>query len=91
MLNKDSALARSFWETGKLPCKILDFHAHMDEHPEIYFPFSSAAEMVAETIDRYKTIAYPAIIPIPGRTGAKGIGMKGVRANVEKAIGADIL
>ena len=48
MINKDSALARAFWETGRLPCKILDFHAHMDEHAEIYFPFSSADEMVCD-------------------------------------------
>ena len=48
MLNKNSELARAFWETGRLPCPILDFHAHMDEHAEIYFPFSSAAEMVAD-------------------------------------------
>lgn len=51
MLNKNSELARTFWETGKLPCPIYDFHAHMDEHPEIYFPFSSAAEMV-ESMDK---------------------------------------
>ena len=62
-----------------------------EDHYAVIYITEDAAEMVAETIDRYKTIAYPAIIPIPGRTGAKGIGMKGVRANVEKAIGADIL
>ncbi|MCR5485802.1 MAG: amidohydrolase family protein [Clostridiales bacterium] len=48
MINKNSELARAFWETGKLPCRILDFHAHMDEHPQIYFPFSSADEMVKD-------------------------------------------
>ena len=48
MINKNSELALSFWETGRLPCKILDFHAHMDEHAEIYFPFSSADDMVRD-------------------------------------------
>ena len=61
-----------------------------DNYAVIYIT-EDAAETAEETIDQYKTIAYPAIIPIPGRTGAKGIGMKSVRANVEKAIGADIL
>lgn len=48
MINENSALARAFWETGRLPCKILDFHAHMDEHAEIYFPFSSVDDMVRD-------------------------------------------
>ena len=48
MINKDSRLAEEFWQTGRLPCYIRDFHAHMDEHPEIYFPFSSAEDMVAD-------------------------------------------
>ncbi len=33
----------------------------------------------------------PAIIPIPGSRGNTGLGMQKLRANVEKAIGADIL
>ncbi len=48
MINKNSAMAQAFWETGKLPCEIMDFHAHMDEHAEIYFPFSSADDMVRD-------------------------------------------
>ncbi len=48
MLNKKSALAAEFWETGRLPCRILDFHGHMDEQPQIYFPFCTADEMVRD-------------------------------------------
>jgi V/A-type H+-transporting ATPase subunit F len=57
----------------------------------IIFVTEQAAETAAEMIDRYKTTAFPAIIPIPGNRGTTGFGMKGIRANVEKAIGADIL
>ncbi len=46
MINSNSKLAKQFWETGKLPCPILDFHAHMDEHPAIYFPAPSAEDMM---------------------------------------------
>lgn len=46
---------------------------------------------IGETLERYKAQALPAIIPIPGASGATGEGMRNVRANVEKAIGADIL
>ena len=50
-----------------------------------------AAELVEETIAVYKTEPFPAIIPIPNRFGSKGIGLKGIKDNIEKAIGADIL
>ncbi len=46
MINANSELARYFWKNGRLPCPIYDFHAHMDEHAEIYFPFSGVDDMV---------------------------------------------
>lgn len=50
-----------------------------------------AAQAAAEAVARYKTQAFPAIIPIPDRNGSTGLGMQGIRKDVEKAIGADIL
>ena len=50
-----------------------------------------AADTVPEALARYKTAPFPAIIPIPDRKGSTGAGMRGIRANVEKAVGADIL
>ncbi|MDR1765842.1 MAG: V-type ATP synthase subunit F [Lachnospiraceae bacterium] len=49
------------------------------------------ADMIPETLKRYKTETFPALIPIPNREGSSGLGMRGIRANLEKAIGADIL
>ena len=57
----------------------------------IIFITEQAAQEASETIDRYKTSPFPAIIPIPGNRGTTGFGMRGIHANVEKAIGADIL
>lgn len=57
----------------------------------IIFVTEQAAQHAFETIERYKTTPYPAIIPIPGNRGTTGFGMRGIHANVEKAIGADIL
>jgi len=57
----------------------------------IIFITEQAAEQAKETIERYKTMPFPAIIPIPSNRGTTGLGMKNIRANVEKAIGADIL
>ena len=57
----------------------------------VIFITESAARLVPEALERYKTSPDTAIIPIPGSQGADGFGLKRVRANVEKAIGADIL
>jgi len=57
----------------------------------IVFITEDAALQATETIDKFKTSPFPAIISIPNNAGSKGLGMKGIRANVEKAIGADIL
>ena len=57
----------------------------------VIFITEEEAEQISETISRYKNSPLPAIIPIPGASGATGYGMACVRANVEKAIGADIL
>jgi len=57
----------------------------------IVFITEQAALEAEETIAKYKTSPFPAIIPIPNNQGSIGLGMQGIRANVEKAIGADIL
>mgnify|MGYP001088861979 CR=1 FL=1 len=44
-----------------------------------------------EAVSRYKSETFPAIIPIPDSHGSTGVAMDNIKANVEKAIGADIL
>jgi V/A-type H+-transporting ATPase subunit F len=44
-----------------------------------------------EIIEKYQSMAFPIIIPIPIKKTSKEIGKKKIRANVEKAIGIDIL
>ena len=46
---------------------------------------------IPEAVEKYKTVPFPAIIPIPNAEGSLGLGMKGIRDNIEKAIGADLL
>ena len=57
----------------------------------IIFITEEIAQNITETVDRYKTRPYPAVIPIPGAAGSTGYGMHGISKNVEKAIGTDIL
>ncbi len=57
----------------------------------VIFITENAAQAAAEALERYQADPQVAIIPIPGSTGANGYAMSQVKANVEKAIGADIL
>ncbi len=66
-------------------------HSLAREGYAVIYITEKAALLAEEAIARYKTEAFPAIIPIPDRRGSTGLGMRGIRANVEKAIGADIL
>ena len=50
-----------------------------------------AAALAEDAINIYATETFPAIIPIPSSAGVLGIGMKKLKSNVEKAVGADIL
>lgn len=56
----------------------------------ILFITEQAASLVEETIEKYNTQPFPAIIPIPGNRGTLGIGEQTIRKNVEKAVGTDI-
>jgi len=57
----------------------------------VIFITENAAKLAAEALERYRSDPQIAIIPIPGSTGSQGFAMARVKANVEKAIGADIL
>ena len=57
----------------------------------VIFITENAAKLAAEAMQRYQNDPQVAIIPIPGSAGAQGYAMSRVKANVEKAIGADIL
>ncbi len=61
------------------------------ENVRVIFITENAAQQAAEALERYKTESDISIIPIPGSQGSTGYGMARVKANVEKAIGADIL
>ncbi len=61
------------------------------EEVAVIFITENAAAQIPETLSRYQAEPTPAIIPIPGSRGNTGLGMRQLRANAEKAIGADIL
>ncbi|MDE7395170.1 MAG: V-type ATP synthase subunit F [Clostridiales bacterium] len=61
-----------------------------DEYTVIFIT-EDLASKIEDTLGKLKSRAYPIVIPIPGQNGSDGFGMKGVRSDVEKAVGADIL
>ncbi len=61
------------------------------EGVKVIFLTEPLYEKCGETINKYKSEAFPAIIPIPDSKGSSGVAMAQIKANVEKAIGADIL
>lgn len=66
-------------------------HKLAKEKYAVIFIAEKTARLASEAISRYKSVPYPAIIPIPGNYGSTGFGMAALKANVEKAIGVDIL
>lgn len=62
-----------------------------NEGTRVIFVTERMFEKVRDTAAHYKTSPFPAIIPVPDSHGATGAAMAELRANVEKAIGVDIL
>lgn len=47
-------------------------------------------ENIPETLEKYSQMTYPIILPLPLDNVNGGVGLKKIKANVEKAIGIDI-
>jgi V/A-type H+-transporting ATPase subunit F len=56
----------------------------------VIFVTEQAYEKALETIQKYKSQPYPAVIPIPSGTGSLGLGIANIRKNVEKAVGTQL-
>lgn len=57
----------------------------------VIFITEDYAKMCESVILRYKSMAFPAIIPIPSSAGSTGYGLANIKKDVEKAVGTDIL
>ena len=49
------------------------------------------AERIPETLAKAKLQTYPAVVPIPTTATPSGFGLAGIKSDVEKAIGVDII
>ncbi len=57
----------------------------------VLFVAENLAEQIPEVLAKAKTEPYPALIPIPTTAVSSGFGMQGIKSDVEKAIGVDII
>ena len=60
------------------------------EETKVIFVTEPVFEAAADAISKFRSRPFPAIIPVPDSKGTTGAAMRNVKANVEKAIGADI-
>lgn len=65
-------------------------HRLRQEGVRVIFITESAAQLVQEVLERYQSDSMLSIIPVPGAGGSLGFGQAQLRANIIKAIGADI-
>ena len=57
----------------------------------VIFITDAIAAQIESLLKRYKTCPYPVVVPIPSAEGNTGFGMQGIKNDVEKAIGSDII
>ena len=57
----------------------------------VIFIVGNLAEQIPDTLAKAKLKPFPAVVPIPTGANSSGFGMQGIKADVEKAIGVDIL
>jgi len=50
-----------------------------------------AAGEIPDVIAKYRASAYPVITVIPAGTGTTGLGIQGLKKDIEKAIGTDVI
>lgn len=95
----DSESATAFLAIGAAVYKADDEYAAADilreiskteEYAVILVTENYAAKM-APLMQKLKSQTYPAVICIPCATGSNGFGLAGVKRDVEKAVGVDIL
>lgn len=65
-------------------------HLSQDNYGVIFIA-ENLAELITDTLAKVKTQTFPAIIPIPINGKSSGFGMQGIKNNVEKALGVDVI
>ncbi|MCM1534091.1 MAG: V-type ATP synthase subunit F [Corallococcus sp.] len=57
----------------------------------VIFVAENLAEQIPDVLSKAKLKPFPAVVPIPTTEQSSGFGMNGIKSDVEKAIGVDII
>lgn len=57
---------------------------------QVIFLTENFAAALEEQLRRYRSEAYPIILPVPEKSGSVGYSMQKINANMEKALGTNI-
>lgn len=57
----------------------------------IIFITENLCREISDTLDKYRTLPLPAVIPVPPVSGTNGFGLSYVKKAVEQAVGSDII
>lgn len=58
---------------------------------QIIFITDTLAKEIDDTIKNYVDSPYPIILPVPSKAGSNGYGMEGLKKEMERSLGVDIL
>ncbi len=95
----DSESVTAFMAIGAAVFKVTDEYqaadtlrriSKTDEYAVILVTENYAAKM-EQLMQKLKEQPYPAVLAIPSSSGSNGFGMAGLKKDVEKAVGVDIL
>ena len=86
-----TALGLDVFPEESMDQSILVLHRLVETGYAVIFITERLAEELAEELVKYRDRPLPVIVPIPGITGNRGMGMKAIGEAVEKAVGSDIL
>ena len=75
----------------KMDSPALTLHRLVDSGYAVIYMTEALAEKLEPELEQYKDKQLPVIVPIPGITGNRGMGMKAIKKSVERAVGSDIL
>jgi len=86
-----SSIGMDIFPEDKMDSPILTLHRLVDSGYAVIYITEVLAEKLEPEIEQYRGRQLPVIVPIPGITGNKGMGMKAISKSIEKAVGSDIL
>lgn len=86
-----SSIGMDIFPEDKMDSPTLTLHRLVDSGYAVIYITETLAEKLESELEQYRGRQLPVIVPIPGITGNKGMGMKAISKSIEQAVGSDIL